>query len=630
MLLDDINSPSDLKGLSIEQLKLLADEIRMFLVENVQATGGHFGPNLGVVELTLALHKSFNSPDDKLIWDVGHQAYVHKILTGRKDRFPSLRKYKGLAGFPKRTESEHDMFGVGHASTSISAAVGYAVARDLQKQNHHVVAVIGDGAMTGGIAFEAMNHVGHMSTNVIVVLNDNEMSISPNVGAMNHYLGKLRTIPTYRNAKAELASILHRVPAIGDKMAKALERVKDSFKYLMVPGVLFEELGFTYLGPIDGHNLPALLEIMAQAKQTTGPVMVHVVTKKGKGYADAEEAPDKLHAVSPPVKAVDPNLPQAAKIPDYSSVFGDTMVKLAEQNPQLVAVTAAMEPGSKLGKFHALFPDRFFDVGIAEQHAVTFCAGLACAGLRPVFAVYSTFLQRAYDQVIHDVCIQNLPVLFAIDRAGLVGADGETHQGVFDVSYLRAIPNLSILMPKDENELQHMLYTATTMDGPCAVRYPRAEGRGVPLDTEFKLIPFGKAEVLREGSDKIAILALGPTAVHMAELAADELQEDRINVTVINMRFVKPLDEELLLELAGRGFRIVTIEECALAGGMASAILETYAQRGINDVILSPIAIPDRFIEHGSQQQLLDALEINPDRIVQEVKQLLPKRRELA
>lgn len=630
VLLDDVNSPSDIKDLSVEELKQLAVEIRSFLVDQVKATGGHFGPNLGVVELTLALHQKFHSPTDKLVWDVGHQAYVHKILTGRKDRFQTLRSYKGLAGFPKRTESEHDMFGVGHSSTSISAAAGYAMARDLQKQHHHVVSIIGDGAMTGGMAFEALNHVGHQGTNLIVVLNDNEMSIAPNVGAMNNYLGKLRTVPTYQNAKAEIANLLHKVPSIGGKVAKALERVKDSLKYLMVPGVLFEELGFTYLGPIDGHNLPLLLDILEQAKQTIGPVLVHVVTQKGKGYADAEEAPDKLHAVSAPAKVAPAGTPKTKAIPDYSTIFGETLIRLAEQDPRIVAVTAAMGPGTKLTKFQGRFPERFFDVGIAEQHATTLCAGMACAGMRPVFAVYSTFLQRAYDQVIHDVCIQNLPVLFAIDRAGLVGADGETHQGMFDLSYLRAIPNMTIMMPKDENELQHMLYTATTLCGPVAVRYPRAEGRGVELDTEFYTLPVGKAEILREGSDKVAILALGPGMVQMAEIAIAKLEEDRIYPTLINMRFVKPLDEDLLLDFAARGYRLVTIEEAALAGGMSSAILELYATHGISGISVTPIAVPDQFIEHGSPKQLLDALNIHPDRIVTEVKALLPKRRELA
>jgi 1-deoxy-D-xylulose-5-phosphate synthase len=630
MLLEKVNHPSDIKKMSIQELKQLAEEIRQFLIETISVTGGHFGPNLGVVELTLALHRVFDSPTDKLIWDVGHQAYVHKILTGRKDLFPTLRKYKGLSGFPKRKESEHDMFDVGHAATSISAAAGYAMARDLKGEHYHVVAIIGDGAMTGGMAFEAMNHIGHAGTDVIVVLNDNEMSIAPNVGAMSNYLTKLRNHSHYKSVKSEVANLLHKVPSIGDRMAKALERVKDSVKYLMVPGMLFEEIGFTYLGPIDGHNIPLLLEMLEQAKQVKGPVLLHVVTKKGKGYAVAEEAPDKFHGVNP----FDIETGQApkvvAKAPQYSQVFGETLRKLAREDERIVAITAAMPSGTGLSKFAEEFPDRFFDVGIAEQHAATFSAGLACAGMRPVFAVYSTFLQRAYDQVIHDVCIQNLPVVFAIDRAGLVGADGETHQGVFDLSFLRAVPNMMIMMPKDENELQHMIYTALKQEGPVAVRYPRGEGRGVPMEETFREIPVGKAEILREGSDPVAILALGPGMIELAERACDLLAGEGLRPMLVNMRFVKPLDHELLLELAARGYRLVTVEEAVVAGGMGGAILEFYAQNGIHGIDLSPIGLPDQFIEHGSVKQLLDSVGITVERIAEEVKMIAPRKRQRA
>jgi 1-deoxy-D-xylulose-5-phosphate synthase len=630
MLLENVNSPSDIKGMSVQDLKRLADEIRQFLIETISVTGGHFGPNLGVVELTIALHRVFDSPKDKLIWDVGHQAYVHKILTGRKELFPTLRKYKGLSGFPKRKESEHDMFDVGHAATSISAAAGYAMARDLKGEHHHVVAVIGDGAMTGGMAFEAMNHVGHMGTDVIVVLNDNEMSIAPNVGAMSNYLAKLRNHSHYKSVKSEVANLLHKVPSIGDRVAKALERVKDSVKYLMVPGMLFEEIGFTYLGPIDGHNIPLLLEMLEEAKQVRGPVLLHVITKKGKGYAVAEEAPDKFHGVNPFNIETGQAPKVVAKAPQYSNVFGDTLRTLAKEDERIVAITAAMPSGTGLSKFAAEFPDRFFDVGIAEQHAATFAAGLACAGMRPVFAVYSTFLQRAYDQVIHDICIQNLPVVFAIDRAGLVGADGETHQGVFDISFLRAVPNMTIMMPKDENELRHMIYTALQQPGPVAVRYPRGEGRGVSMDEAFRTIPIGKAEILREGNDPVAILALGPGMIELSERAIDLLAAEGIRPMLVNMRFVKPLDTELLLEIAARGYRIVTVEEAVVSGGMGGAILEFYAQNGIHGIDLCPIGLPDQFIEHGSVNQLLESVGVTAERIVEEVKMITPRKRQRA
>ncbi|BCJ85908.1 1-deoxy-D-xylulose-5-phosphate synthase [Effusibacillus dendaii] len=629
MRLENVNSPADLKQLNVGQLEELAEEIRRFLIESLSVTGGHFGANLGVVELTLALHKVFDSPIDKLIWDVGHQAYVHKILTGRKDQFPTLRKYKGLSGFPKRSESEHDMFDVGHSSTSISAATGYALARDLKKEDHHVVAIIGDGAMTGGMAFEAMNHVGHMGTDLIVVLNDNEMSIDPNVGAVSNYLAKIRNDSHYKNAKAEIVSLLQKLPSLGTKVAKGLERIKDSLKYLMVPGMLFEELGFTYMGPIDGHNLPLLLQGLEQAKQTKGPVLVHVVTKKGKGYAAAEGSYDKWHGVSP-FNIETGELPKAvSSAPSYSSVFGKTMIRLAEQNDKVIAITPAMPSGSGLLEYAEKFPDRFFDVGIAEQHAATMSAGLACAGMRPVLSIYSTFLQRAYDQTIHDICIQNLPVTIAVDRAGLVGADGETHQGAFDISFLRAIPNLSIMMPKDENEMQHMLYTALQQPGPVAVRYPRGEGKGVQMDEQFHEIPFGKAEILREGSSQVALLALGPM-VELAEKAADALEKEGVFPMVVNMRFVKPLDSELLMDLAIRGYRFITVEEAAVAGGMGSAVMEFFAVNMISGVEVFPIGLPDRFIEHGNVKQLLESVGVTTERIVEHVKRLMPKKRQRA
>ncbi|MCX7571517.1 1-deoxy-D-xylulose-5-phosphate synthase [Tumebacillus sp. DT12] len=634
MLLDQIHSPSDLKHLSVEQLTTLSEEIRQFLIESLAVTGGHFGSNLGVVELTLALHQIFESPKDKIIWDVGHQAYVHKILTGRKHLFPTLRKYKGMSGFPKRGESEHDMFDVGHASTSISAAVGYAVGRDMSGEDHKVVAVIGDGAMTGGMAFEALNHAGHVKTDMVVVLNDNEMSIAPNVGAISSYLTKLRVDPHYSSFKKEVSHLLHKVGGdIGDKAAKVLERAKDSFKYFMVPGILFEEFGFTYLGPIDGHDLPTLLKYLKQARNTKGPVLLHVITQKGKGYAVAADAPDKMHAVNKGFNVQPGDAPKVVKVkaapPQYTKVFGDTLTEMAKENENIVAITAAMPSGTGLSKFADAYPKRFYDVGIAEQHAATFAAGLACAGKKPVLSLYSTFLQRAYDQTIHDICIQNLPVVFAIDRAGLVGADGETHQGAFDVSYLRIIPNMAIMMPKDENELRHMLHTAVHYDkGPIAVRYPRGEGRGVEMDTELKRLPIGKSETVRDGKD-LAILAFGPI-IETAERAAELLAEEGIEARVINLRFVKPLDGEMLMELAQQNMPIVTLEEGAVAGGVGSAVLEFYAQNRVTNINLFPLGLPDQFIEHGTPEELRDSVGLNVDTLVEYVKTMVPLKQKRA
>jgi 1-deoxy-D-xylulose-5-phosphate synthase len=601
-LLEKVNEPSDVKRLTEAQLLQLASEIRTFLIESVSKTGGHFGANLGVVELTLALHRVFDSPRDKIVWDVGHQAYVHKMLTGRREQFATLRQYKGLSGFPKRSESPHDAFGAGHASTSISAALGMAVARDLSGERHHVVAVIGDGALTGGMAMEALNHAGHLGTNLLVILNDNEMSISENVGAVSKYLTRLRTDPTYSRAKAELEAALRKVPAIGERLTKTLERFKDSMRHLFVPGMWFEGFGFKYLGPVDGHDLPGLIRVLEDAKHLRGPVLIHLVTRKGKGYPSAEDAPDKFHAW--------PSGSGGKAAPSYSSVFAETLTRLAEADERVVAVTPAMIQGSGLGKFQQKFPRRLYDVGIAEQHAATFCAGLAAAGKRPVLAIYSTFLQRAYDQVIHDICIQKLPVLIAIDRAGLVGADGETHQGAFDIAYLRTVPNLTVMMPKDENELRHMLYTGLQLEGPVAVRYPRADGEGVPLDESLRMLPVGRAEVVREGSD-VALLALGPM-VRVAEAAAERLADQHgIQATVVNMRFVKPLDHALVVRLAER-MPLVTVEEAALAGGMGSAVMEALADAGV----LSPVTrmgLPDVFVEHGSREELLKAFQLSPE-----------------
>lgn len=623
MLLDRVNGPADLKAMSLAELRQLAAEIRRFLIQQLAVTGGHFGPNLGVVELTLALHRVFDSPRDKIIWDVGHQAYVHKIITGRKERFSTLRQFGGLAGFPKRSESPHDAFGTGHASTSISAALGMAVARDLKGESHHVVAVIGDGAMTGGMALEALNHAGHLGKRLIVVLNDNEMSIAENVGAMADYLAKLRTDRTYAKMKNEVEHLLKRIPSIGGKVARTLERAKDSVKYFWVPGMLFEELGFTYFGPVDGHNFTALTTMLERVKECPDPVLLHVVTQKGKGYGRAERAPDKLHSVTP----FNPETGKAEKsssssVPSYTDVFGNAIVELAEQDPRIVAITAAMPGGTGLTKFARRFPDRFFDVGIAEQHAATLSAGLAAAGMRPVFAVYSTFLQRAYDQVIHDICIQNLPVVFAVDRAGLVGADGETHQGAFDVAYLRTVPNMTIMMPKDENELRQMLYTALQLPGPVAVRYPRGAARGVPLDKEWHAIPIGSWEVIRQGVSPVAVVAMGPM-VALAEEAADRLAEEGVDPMIINARFVKPLDGDLLLRLAGEGWALVTVEEAALAGGLGSAVLEWLAGHGLHGVPVRCLGLPDQFIPHGGRGELLRAVGLTAERVADAVRDVL-------
>ena len=505
-LLKQIHSLRDIRSMSLASLGELAREIRHELIKTVANNGGHLAPNLGVVELTLALHRVFNSPVDKIIWDVGHQCYVHKLLTGRKDEFGTLRQFGGICGFPRPSESIHDAFGTGHSSTSISAALGMAIARDLKGENHSVVAVIGDGAMTGGMAFEALNHAGHLKKNLIVVLNDNEMSIAQNVGAMSGYLTRLRTDPMYSRGKEEIEQLLRRIP-IGSTLLKFGERLKDSLKHLVVPGMLFEELGFTYLGPVDGHDLKAVTTILNQARNQKGPVLVHVLTKKGKGYRPAEENPDRFHGVGPFNPATGEVIKNSSA-PSYSEVFGRTLTRLAQQDQSILAITAAMTSGTGLNSFARLFPGRFFDVGIAEQHAVTLAAGLAKEGYHPVVTIYSTFLQRAYDQILHDVCLQNLPVTFAIDRAGLVGEDGATHHGLFDYAYLRHIPNMVIMAPRDENELQHMLATAVQHPGPAAVRYPRGTATGCKMDEELKTLPVGQALVLRKGRD-LTLLAVG-------------------------------------------------------------------------------------------------------------------------
>ena len=614
-LLDTINSPADVKKLDIEQLKQLAQEIRQLLINVISHTGGHLAPNLGVVELTLALHKVFSTPRDKLVFDVGHQSYIHKIITGRREKFPTLRQYGGLSGFPKRSESEHDAFGTGHSSTSISAALGMACARDLQGEDYNVVAIIGDGSMTGGMAFEALNNAGTLHKKMVVVLNDNEMSISKNVGAMSEYLYQLRTGETYNKIKNDIEDWLKN-KEFGTDVLKAIRRLKGSVKYLMVPTSIFEELGFTYLGPVDGHDLHSLLEVLQAAKKIDGPVMVHVLTKKGKGYKPAEDKPNKFHGTGPFDIATGQKITKPGAPVTYTEVFGKTLTELADTDKKIVGITAAMPDGTGLNIFAQAHKDRFFDVGIAEQHAVTAAAGMAAAGMKPVTAIYSTFMQRAYDSVLHDICMQKLHVTMCLDRAGLVGDDGYTHHGVFDYAYLRSIPNMTIMAPKDENELRHMLKTALAFDGPVSVRYPRGSGVGVATREAMHALPIGKAEVLREGAD-VCLWAIG-SMVQPALEAAQLLQAKGIAAGVVNMRFAKPLDEALLLEHAQRYHKIVTLEEGVLAGGVGSAVLEALDDHellGKCDVLR--LGIPDEFVMHGDKKLLLRDLGLDLPAIVQ-------------
>jgi 1-deoxy-D-xylulose-5-phosphate synthase len=593
--------PEDLKNLKIAELEELAAEIRNYMIRTVADTGGHLAPNLGVVELALALHSTFQSPRDRIIWDVGHQSYPHKLLTGRWDRFPTLRRYRGLSGFPKPAESEHDPFGTGHSSTSISAALGLALARDFYGGNYKVIAVIGDGAFTGGMAYEALNHAGHVKTDLIVILNDNKMSISSNVGAMSDYLGRIRSDPKYSRLKAEFEQMLNRVPLVGKKMVESAERLRG--------------LGLTYFGPVDGHNIAALKRTLRQAARMKGPVLVHVLTEKGKGYHYAEAAPERFHGIGP--FDLDNGLPRSKKKSlTYTEVFGNTMLKLAAENPKIVALTAAMAGGTGLSRFAELYPQRFYDVGIAEQHAAGLAAALAAGGLKPVFAVYSTFLQRAYDQMIHDVCLQKLPVVFAIDRAGIVGEDGETHQGIFDLCYLRSIPGMAVMAPRNEDELQHMLYTALHgAPGPSALRYPRDKGEGVALK-EPHLLPWGQGELLREGKD--LLVAAAGTVANAALAAAERLfNEEGIDAAVINARFVKPLDEKLILEWAARCGRLLTVEENTLVGGFGSAVLELLSKRGLV-LPVRRLGIDDRFVEQGPRSLVLSLYGLDAEGIFRE------------
>lgn len=618
-LLDSINGPSDIHRLSLPELEQLSQEVRQEIISTINMIGGHYASNLGTVELTVALHKVFSSPWDKIVWDVGHQAYPHKILTGRRDRFSTIRQYEGISGFLSREESIHDCFGAGHASTSISAAYGMAVARDLKGEKNHVTAVIGDGALTGGMAYEALNNAGSSNRRFIVILNDNEMSIAPNVGALSTYLYNVRTDPRYHHAKVRMERALSHVP-FGDKILDLGKHFKDSVKEFVVPTMIWEELGFVYLGPVDGHDVGQLLAVLEAAKQSKRPVFVHIITVKGKGHDVAEEDAVKWHAVAPPSK---PDAPKPTA-PKFQDVFAQALIKIAEKDKQVVAITAAMPDGTSLNKFAEVFPDRCFDVGIAEQHAITFAAGLATEGMKPVCAIYSTFMQRAYDQIIHDVCIQNLHVVLAMDRGGVVGDDGRTHQGAYDISYLRPIPNIVLMAPKDENELQHMVYTAIEHDGPIGFRFPRGNGYGVKMDEELHTIPIGKAEVLRTGRD-VAIVAYG-NPVNAALTAADLLAQEGIQAAVINARFAKPIDEELLANLSRNFSRLLTVEEGAIPGGFGDAVLEFFhSHHDLTEPKIHTIGLPDVFVDHGPQAMWRDRFNMSAEGIVREIKAQFPE-----
>lgn len=621
-LLSTISSPQDLKKLPPELLPQLAQEIREKIIATVSRTGGHLAPSLGVVELTIALHYVFNTPRDKIIWDVGHQAYAHKLLTGRQERFHTLRQYGGISGFPKRAESPYDAFDTGHSSTSISAALGMACGRCLNRERSRVLAVIGDGALTAGLAFEGLNNAGDLHKNLIVVLNDNGMSISPNVGALSSFFSRKLTGRTMVFLKKQVEYLLRSFPGIGEDLLAWAKKSEEAIKGFFTPGMLFEALKFNYLGPVQGHRLDHLIETFQNVRHLDGPVLVHVLTTKGKGYLPAETDPTSFHGLG----KFDPDTGVAQKsvseVPSYTQVFGETLVRLALENKNIAAITAAMPDGTGLVEFRSKFPDRFFDVGICEQHAVTFSAGLASEGLRPVATIYSTFLQRAYDQVLHDVCLQDLPVVFALDRGGIVGEDGETHQGLFDLSYLRSLPNLVLMAPKDEDELRHMLYTAVEHPGPIALRYPRGQGVGVDFSPTLHRLPVGKAEVVREGED-LLILAIG-ASVYPSLKAAEELEKLGYQATVVNARFVKPLDESLILNLAARRGRVLTVEENVLMGGFGSAVVELLIDRGLL-VPVKRLGIPDVFVEHGSPAILREKYGLDAKGIVKGALELLER-----
>ncbi len=607
MLLESIGSPKDLRNFSMTQLHRLAGELRQSIIETTSRTGGHIGASLGTVELTLALHKVYDTPYDKLLWDIGHQAYAHKLITGRLEEFSSLRQLGGLSGFLKRRESEYDVWEAGHASTSLSAALGMAAARDLTHASYRVVAVIGDGALTAGMAWEALNQIGHLRTPMVVVVNDNSMSIAPNVGAFSRYLTDLRSAPAYSRLKQEVEGLLEGIPVFGNQIKRSVERLKDLVHYAMLAGNVFEELGFRYFGPLDGHSLDDLIPVLANARDVAEPVIVHVITQKGKGYRPAEEHPGEFHGPGP-FDVASGHFIKKIEPPSYSQVFSQTLIEVGRVRPEVVAITAAMPDGTKLDKFGEVFPDRLFDVGIAEQHAATFAAGLALAGMRPVFAVYSTFIQRAYDQVIHDVCHQDLPVVFGVDRAGLVGADGATHQGIFDISFLRTVPNLEIAMGKDEGELRSLVAEALNRPHPVAIRYPRGFGQGIDLSGPIPPITWGEAEWTHRGED-ITLIAFGP--IYYTGLAVRKmLMAHNLSVGLVNARFVKPLDTATLEKVAESTRAIMTIEEHVLAGGFGSAVNEWANREGIATPIRNE-GLPDEFIDHGPVNYFLNLYELD-------------------
>lgn len=613
-ILDKYQDFDSIKSMSINELNQFSYDIREFLIDNVSKTGGHLASNLGVVELTLSIFNVFDLNKDKVIWDVGHQAYVHKILTGRKDKFNTLRQYGGLSGFPKKCESPYDVFETGHSSTSISAALGMARARDIKGENNKVIAVIGDGALTGGMAFEALNDLGFNKTDLIIILNDNQMSIAENVGGMSSYLSKVRLDPTYNKLKKEVNNTLNKIPNVGKGMARSLERVKNGIKQMIVPGMFFENLGIKYLGPIDGHDIKELSKVMKMAKDIKGPVLIHTITKKGKGYAYAEKKPDKFHGIGP-FDCTSGEINSKACL-TYSGVFGEELTQIGKEDNRVVAITAAMKDGTGLRKFGETFPKRFFDVGIAEQHAVTLAAGIATEGLKPVFAVYSTFLQRAYDQILHDICIQNLPVVFAIDRAGIVGSDGETHQGIFDLSYLSSLPNMTIMAPKCLREMKPMLKWALNENSPVAIRYPRGGDIKSLEMTPIKNIEKGEWEIICEEGD-IAIIATGKMVQH-AIIAREKLKEYGIKSTIVNANFIKPIDKELIKNFVKKGYKIVTVEDNVIKGGFGSLVLQYISELKANNTVLN-LGFKDKFVPHGSTDILYKIEGLDPEGIVKNI-----------
>ena len=625
-LLDTINSPKDLRKLDRKQLHELAGEIRHRIIEVVSRIGGHFGGNLGIVELTLALHYVFNTPRDQIVFDTGHQSYPHKLITGRRDTFDTIRMHGGISGFCKREESEYDVFNAGHASTSISAALGIAVARDIKEENYRVVAIIGDGALSGGLALEGLNQAGHLKRKLMIILNDNDMSISTNVGAMSGYLNGLLKGQAYNQAKDLARGIMDRIPLVGGKLHGMASDMEQLFKHMIVPGTLFEELGFKYIGPYDGHDLDFLIDLFEKNKDYNGPLLVHVITKKGKGYTPAENRPIWSHGVSPfDIDSGDVVKSTKSTPPSYTAVFSETLIELARREPKIVAITAAMPDGTGLDKFGKVFPERMFDVGIAEEHAVTFCGGMATQGMKPIAAIYSTFLQRAFDQVFHDVAIMDLPVVFALDRGGIAGADGPTHHGIYDMAYLRIFPNMICMAPKDENELRHMLKTSFETGHPTSLRYPRGNGFGVAMDAELQSLPVGKGEVMREGEAGV-IFAIG-NEVWPAVQAAEILAKEGIEVAVVNARFIKPLDDALITKYCRPFARVITVEEGSLAGGFGSAIMERVQQLGIRDVQFHRIGIPDEYVHHGAQDVLRAQYDLDANGIAKRVRDFVGEKK---